>query len=119
MINVLSNYMDHKGKQTKVYKHENGMYQWQNSARNIGPVILPYMYGICCVPVFFYSQNRSQKYSFQIPSKKMVKWWIWNVRIGFDPENPPAARLAQLDKRRSAEREAPGSSPGRTNTQGL
>ena len=30
-----------------------------------------------------------------------------------------AARLAQLDKRRSAEREAAGSSPGRTNTQGL
>ena len=29
-----------------------------------------------------------------------------------------AARLAQLDKRRSAEREAAGSSPGRTNTQG-
>ena len=32
---------------------------------------------------------------------------------------PTAARLAQLDKRRSAEREAAGSSPGRTNTQGL
>ena len=30
-----------------------------------------------------------------------------------------AARLAQWDKRRSAEREADGSSPGRTNTQGL
>ena len=30
-----------------------------------------------------------------------------------------ATRLAQLDKRRSAEREAAGSSPGRTNTQGL
>ena len=30
-----------------------------------------------------------------------------------------AAQLAQLDKRRSAEREAAGSSPGRTNTQGL
>ena len=30
-----------------------------------------------------------------------------------------AARLAQLSKRRSAEREAAGSSPGRTNTQGL
>ena len=30
-----------------------------------------------------------------------------------------AARLAQLDKRRSSEREAAGSSPGRTNTQGL
>ena len=29
------------------------------------------------------------------------------------------ARLAQLDKRRSAEWEAAGSSPGRTNTQGL
>ena len=33
--------------------------------------------------------------------------------------NKTAARLAQLDKRRSAEREAAGSSPGRTNTQGL
>ena len=31
----------------------------------------------------------------------------------------PAAWLAQLDKRRSAEREAAGSSPGRTNTQSL
>ena len=30
-----------------------------------------------------------------------------------------AARLAQWDKRRSAEREVTGSSPGRTNTQGL
>ena len=30
-----------------------------------------------------------------------------------------AARLAQWDKRRSAEREAVGSNPGRTNTQGL
>ena len=30
-----------------------------------------------------------------------------------------AARLAHLDKRRSAEREAAGSIPGRTNTQGL
>ena len=29
------------------------------------------------------------------------------------------ARLAQLDKRQSSEREAAGSSPGRTNTQGL
>ena len=30
-----------------------------------------------------------------------------------------AARLAQCDKRRSAERETVGSNPGRTNTQGL
>ena len=30
-----------------------------------------------------------------------------------------AAPLAQLDKRRSAEREAAGSSPGQTRTQGL
>ena len=30
-----------------------------------------------------------------------------------------AARLAQWDKRRPAEREAVGSNPGRTNTQGL
>ena len=30
-----------------------------------------------------------------------------------------AAQLAQLDKRRSAELEAAGSSPGRTNAQGL
>ena len=30
-----------------------------------------------------------------------------------------ATRLAQWDKRRSAEREAVGSNPGRTNTQGL
>ena len=29
------------------------------------------------------------------------------------------ARLAQLGERRSAEREAVGSNPGRTNTQGL
>ena len=34
-------------------------------------------------------------------------------------EVQPAARLAQLDKRRSAEREATGSNLGRTNTQGL
>ena len=37
--------------------------------------------------------------------------WIWLLDT--------AARLAQLDKRRSAEGEAAGSSPGRTNTQGL
>ena len=30
-----------------------------------------------------------------------------------------AARLAQWDKRRSAEREVGGSNPGRTNAQGL
>ena len=34
-------------------------------------------------------------------------------------EVQPAARLAQLDKRWSGEWEAAGSSPGRTNTQGL
>ena len=34
-------------------------------------------------------------------------------------ENITAARLAQWDKRRSAEREAVGSNPGLTNTQGL
>ena len=34
--------------------------------------------------------------------------------------NPlPAARLAQLRERRSAEREVASSNPGRTNTQGL
>ena len=33
--------------------------------------------------------------------------------------NKTAARLAQLGERRSAEREAVGSSPGQTNTQGL
>ena len=37
---------------------------------------------------------------------------IWSCRL-------PAAVLAQLDKRRFAEWEAAGSSPGRTNTQGL
>ena len=36
-----------------------------------------------------------------------------------EPKLPTVARLAQLDKRRSTEREAAGSSPGRTNTQGL
>ena len=36
-----------------------------------------------------------------------------------EPKLPTAARLATLDKRRSTEREAAGSSPGRTNTQGL
>ena len=34
-------------------------------------------------------------------------------------KNPLLPRLAQLDKRQSSEREAAGSSPGRTNTQGL
>ena len=34
-------------------------------------------------------------------------------------KRPTAARLAQLGERRSAEREAVGSNPGRTNTQGL
>ena len=33
--------------------------------------------------------------------------------------NMAAARLAQLGERRSAEREAVGSNPGRTSTQGL
>ena len=37
----------------------------------------------------------------------------------FKNQYKSAARLAQLDKRRSSEREAAGSSPGRTKTQGL
>ena len=36
-----------------------------------------------------------------------------------EPKLPTVARLAQLDKRRSTEREAAGSSPDRINTQGL
>ena len=36
-----------------------------------------------------------------------------------EPKLPTVARLTQLDKRRSTEREAAGSSPGRTNTRGL
>ena len=36
-----------------------------------------------------------------------------------DSSDHTAARLAQWDKRRPAEREAVGSNPGRTNTQGL
>ena len=35
--------------------------------------------------------------------------------MGVGTPGMTAARLAQLDKRRSAEREAAGSSPGRTN----
>ena len=38
-------------------------------------------------------------------------------RFGVDQYNRRG--LAQFDERRSAEREAAGSSPGRTNTQGL
>ena len=37
----------------------------------------------------------------------------------FKNQYKSAAGLAQLDKRRSSEREAAGSSPGRTKTQGL
>ena len=37
----------------------------------------------------------------------------------FKTQYKTAARLAQLDKRRSSEREAAGSSPGRTKTQGV
>ena len=39
--------------------------------------------------------------------------------MGVGTPGMTAVQLAQLDKRWSAEREAAGSSPGRTNTQGL
>ena len=39
--------------------------------------------------------------------------------MGVGTPGMTTARLAQLDKRQSTEREAAGSSPGRTNTQGL
>ena len=42
-----------------------------------------------------------------------------NVNDAFEMNEHAAARLAQLGERRSAEREAIGSNPGRTNTQGL
>ena len=46
-----------------------------------------------------------------------VCWFVMslNLYFGFSA----AARLAQLGERRSAEREAVGSNPGQTNTQGL
>ena len=55
--------------------------------------------------------------------------YCWNTRIQTQLQQKQkqwskfihltAARLAQLGERRSAEREAVGSNPGRTNTQGL
>ena len=48
----------------------------------------------------------------EIFPKSIVKWLFVNQAI-------PAAWLAQLGERRSAEREVAGSNPGRTNTQGL
>ena len=44
---------------------------------------------------------------------------FFQAKICFIFSRPTAARLAQLGERRSAEREAVGSNPGRTNTQGL
>ena len=41
------------------------------------------------------------------------------LKLFFEKITETAARLAQLDKGRSAERDTAGSSPGRTNTQGL
>ena len=53
-------------------------------------------------------------------SRDKVKILGWNQRfIGFKDSKDIAAHLAQLDKRRSAEREVAGSNPGQTNTQGL
>ena len=49
------------------------------------------------------------------PTYKVIAWTI----IPPFPCSSSAARLAQLDKRLSAEREIAGSKPGRTNIQGL
>ena len=46
---------------------------------------------------------------YRLNSKIQLDEWVFMT----------ATRLAQWDKRRSAEREAVGSNPGRTNTQGL
>ena len=48
-----------------------------------------------------------------------VESWLKSKGLHKEILNLTAARLAQLDMRRSAEREAAGSSPGRTNNQGL
>ena len=49
------------------------------------------------------------------PTYKVIAWTI----IPPFPCTSSAARLVQLDKRLSAEREIAGSNPGRTNIQGL
>ena len=49
------------------------------------------------------------------PTYKVIAWTL----IPPFPCSSSAARLAQLDKRLSAEREIAGSKPGRTNIQGL
>ena len=49
------------------------------------------------------------------PTYKVIAWTI----IPSFPCTSSAARLVQLDKRLSVEREIAGSNPGRTNIQGL
>jgi len=44
---------------------------------------------------------------------------LYITAIAHSHSHSAVARLAQLGERRSAEREAVGSNPGRTNTQGL
>ena len=41
------------------------MCQWQNGATNIGPVLMTYMYGICCVPFFFIRKTARKNIFFK------------------------------------------------------
>ena len=49
----------------------------------------------------------------------MISIGLYNLKLKTTTTTAIAIRLAQLDKRRFAEREATGSYPGRTNPQGL
>ena len=80
---------------------------WQWEAGTTQPVYMQVQCLFCWVksefPLYTLLANRCLVFG---------DWTLYHLYI-------TAARLAQLGERRSAEREAVGSNPGRTNTQGL
>ena len=81
-----------------------------------------FFYFLCC---FQYWDDYHVKTNFTFISQTFWDFWCWSATWRQRPFplfwtwNYTAARLAQWDKRRSAEREVAGSNPGRTNTQSL
>ena len=65
----------------KVRRQKYTIMEWQKGATNIGPVLMPYMYGICVVPFVLFAKSLVKNTFFKSASKKMVKWWISNVPI--------------------------------------
>ena len=62
----------------KVRRRKYTIMEWQNGATNIGPVLMPYMYGICVVLFVLFAKP-----------KKWSNGESRTSRFGFDPKKPP------------------------------